>query len=128
LTYYYYHPAAGCTTAPCQLDVGLIQSPDGGTNWGDPSQLAGPMSLCWLPNTSQGVMVVDYVSTSFLDGVTQPFFALAKPPGQALFNQTIYTTAGARDELGHRLWAAQPATSAPSVKREGSPGPRGSGR
>lgn len=127
LTYYYY-PAADCTTDTCQLDVGLIQSPDGGINWADPSQLAGPMSLSWLPNTSQGVMVGDYISTSFLDGVSQPFFALAKPPSQALFNQAIYTTAGARDELGHRLWSAQPATSAPLVQREGTPGTRGSGR
>jgi len=125
---YYYYPTADCTPDTCQLDVGLIHSPDGGTNWGDPSQLAGPMSLSWLPNTSQGVMVGDYISTSFLDGVAMPFFAVAKPPRQGLFHEAIYTTAGPRDQLEHQLRAAQQATWALVVKGEGGLGIRGSGR
>jgi BNR repeat protein len=101
---YYYYPSAGCTSATCQLNVGLIQSFDGGANWRAPTQLAGPMSLSWLANTSQGVMVGDYISTSFVDGDPKPFFAMAKPPRGGLFDEAIYTTAGRQrpDEPGIR--------------------------
>jgi BNR repeat-like domain len=100
---YYYYPSATCTTATCQLDVGFIQSPDGGVHWGTPTQLAGPMNLGWLPNTSQGVMVGDYISTSFLGGDPKPFFAVAKPPSGGLLNEATYTTANEHRRLDARL-------------------------
>jgi hypothetical protein len=65
LTYYFY-PNTACTTSTCQLDVGFISSADGGSVWSASTQLAGPMSLSSLPNTSQGFMVGDYISTSFV--------------------------------------------------------------
>jgi hypothetical protein len=101
---YYDYPSANCTAATCQLNVGFIRSSDGGINWSAPSQLAGPMSLSWLPNTSQGVMVGDYISTSFVDGDAKPFFAVARPPSGSLFDEAIYTTAGRKrpDEPGFR--------------------------
>jgi hypothetical protein len=64
LTYYYY-PDAACDEDTCQLDVGFISSPDGGTNWSNPTAVAGPMSLHDIADTSQGPMVGDYISTSF---------------------------------------------------------------
>ncbi len=53
LTYYYY-PKASCSASTCQLDAGFISSVNGGASWSAPARLAGPMSLSWLPNTSQG--------------------------------------------------------------------------
>ncbi len=75
---YYFYPDANCTTATCKLDVGFISSTDGGANWSQPTQLAGPMSLTGLPLTSQGYMVGDYISTSHSNGTAHPIFAKAK--------------------------------------------------
>jgi hypothetical protein len=81
LTYYFY-PAADCTAATCQLEVGFTSSRDGGQHWAQSRTLAGPMSLSLLANTTQGVMVGDYVSTSFVAGGERavPAFALARTP------------------------------------------------
>jgi hypothetical protein len=71
---YHYYPVSSCTAATCQLDIGYISSPDGGASWTAPTQLAGPLTLSWLPNTSQGPMVGDYFSTSFSGGTAHPVF------------------------------------------------------
>jgi BNR repeat-like domain len=118
LTYYYY-PSAACTAATCQLDVGLIQSSDGGGNWSAPTQLAGPMSLSWLANTSQGVMVGDYISTSFVAGDEHPFFAVARPPSGALLDEATYTTGGPASQGAQPL---HPAQRAPGATRRSAPG------
>jgi hypothetical protein len=90
LTYYYY-PQANCTSTSCQLDVGLITSPNGGSSWTTASQLAGPMTLSWLANTNQGRMVGDYISTSYTNGTPHPIFALANPPTGTTLDEAIYT-------------------------------------
>src|SRR5262249_27965101 len=69
-----------CTAADCQLNVGFVSSTDGGATWSAPTQLAGPMTLSWLPNTSQGRMVGDYISTSFSGGTAHPIIAVASVP------------------------------------------------
>lgn len=76
LTYYYY-PNAACTADTCQLEVGFSTSLDAGQTWSQPQTLAGPMQLSWLANTSQGVMVGDYISTSFLAGQQRVLDAFA---------------------------------------------------
>ncbi len=92
LTYYYY-PVANCTVATCELNVGFISSDDGGATWSSPTQLAGPMSLSALPLTNQGVMVGDYISTSYVDGFARGAFAVANPKAGLVFDEAIYTTA-----------------------------------
>jgi hypothetical protein len=78
---YYFYPSTSCTLATCQLNVGYISSTDGGSAWSVPTQLAGPMTMSWLPNTSQGRMVGDYISTSFgSDGLAHPAIAAANAP------------------------------------------------
>jgi hypothetical protein len=78
---YYYYPVANCTFATCALRVGYISSSDGGTNWTAPVEIAGPMTLSWLPNTSQGRMVGDYTSTSYsASGLAHGAFAVAFAP------------------------------------------------
>jgi hypothetical protein len=78
---YYFYPNTNCTVATCQLDVGYISSANAGSTWSTATQLAGPMTMSWLPNTSQGRMVGDYISTSFgADGLAHPAFAVANVP------------------------------------------------
>jgi hypothetical protein len=104
---YYYFPNSNCTSSTCQLDVGFISSTNGGASWSASEQLAGPMRLTWLPLTTQGFMVADYISTSIVPGDDDatPVFAVAKAPtpppncsnlstgapGQGC-NQAMYTT------------------------------------
>jgi hypothetical protein len=78
---YYYYPNVSCTEASCQLDVGYLSSTNGGSTWSAQTQLRGPMMMDWLPNTTQGRMVGDYMSTSFgSDGLALPVFAEAYDP------------------------------------------------
>jgi hypothetical protein len=81
LTYYYF-PNANCTPSTCRLNVGFISSTNGGASWSSAQQLAGPMDLTWLPLTSQGFMVGDYISTSIVPGAQEavPVFAVATAP------------------------------------------------
>lgn len=94
LTYYYY-PQASCTAATCQLDVGFISSATGGTTWSAPTQLAGPMKLSWLPDTSLGRMVGDYIATAIPPGGNAyPVIPVAKAPTGTTFHQAMYVPAG----------------------------------
>jgi hypothetical protein len=99
---YYYYPVASCTFATCQLNAGFISSPDAGANWTGVTTLAGPMTMSWLPATSQGRMVGDYISTSYgSDGLAHGVFIVANAPtagGSDCFtatpncDQATYTT------------------------------------
>ncbi len=91
---FYYYPVANCTASTCQLDVGFSASANGGATWSSNAQLAGPMSLTWLPNTTQGVMVGDYISTSFSGAPAYPAFAVANAPSGGLFDEATYTVRG----------------------------------
>jgi hypothetical protein len=77
LTYYYY-PVASCNSTTCKLTIGYVQSTDGGTTWTAPVQVQGPMTNTWLPLTTQGYMVGDYISTSFVNGRAYPVVIIAK--------------------------------------------------
>jgi hypothetical protein len=79
---YYYFPNSNCTSSTCKLDVGFISSTNGGASWSAAEQLAGPMTLTWLPLTTLGFMVGDYISTSIVPGDDDatPVFEVAKPP------------------------------------------------
>jgi hypothetical protein len=92
---YYFYPAASCSASTCQLDVGFISSVNGGTSWSAATQLAGPMTLSWLPNTSQGRMFGDYISTSVLaGGNAYPVIAVANAPTGSTFDQAMYAPTG----------------------------------
>jgi hypothetical protein len=91
LTYYFY-PDATCTGG-CQLDVGYVSSPDGGAHWSNPTQLAGPMTLGQIAQTSQGPMVGDYISTSFSGGNAATVIAVGKAPTAAAFDEGMYAPA-----------------------------------
>jgi hypothetical protein len=115
---YYFYPASSCTAATCQLDVGFISSTNGGATWSTPTQLAGPMNLSWLPNTSQGRMVGDYISTSVRNGGNAyPTIAVATAPTGSTFNLAMYVPTGGRPiSSGARSAAATGATAATATK------------
>jgi hypothetical protein len=92
LTYYFY-PDATCPGG-CQLDVGYISSPDGGAHWGPSQQLAGPMTLSQIAQTSQGPMTGDYISTSFSGGLAVTMFPVGhSQPTPTTFDEATYAPA-----------------------------------
>src|SRR5262245_48699188 len=94
LTYYFY-PNSSCTAATCQLNVGYISSTSGGTTWTAPIAIAGPMTLSWLPNTSQGRMFGDYISTSVIPGGrAYPVIPIAFAPSGSTFNSNMHVPTG----------------------------------
>jgi hypothetical protein len=88
---YYYYPNVNCTEATCQLDVGYISSSNGGSTWTAQTQLRGPMTIDWLPNTTQGRMVGDYISTSFSGGMATTVIAVGKQTTAAAFDEAMYS-------------------------------------
>ncbi|MBI3731920.1 MAG: exo-alpha-sialidase [Chloroflexi bacterium] len=114
LTYYYY-PAANCSASTCQLYVGFVSSTDGGATWSAKQTLAGPMTLSWLANTTQGRMVGDYVSTSFAGGTAHPAFANANAPTGGTFDEALYSVVGGlTPRSGVNRVAADPVLSTSS--------------
>jgi hypothetical protein len=93
LTYYFYRTSA-CGSA-CRLEVGYIQSNNGGSAWSAHTDVAGPFPVSQTPNTTQGRMVGDYISTSWMGGRAFGAFAVARPPsGGFAFDQALYVPAG----------------------------------
>jgi hypothetical protein len=62
---FYFYPDGNCSIDTCRLQAGFTSSRDGGATWSRGKTLAGPMHLRWLPFTTLGYMVGDYISTSF---------------------------------------------------------------
>jgi hypothetical protein len=122
LTYYFYRQSACGST--CRLEVGYIQSNDAGTTWGAHVDVAGPFSVSLVPNTTQGRMVGDYISTSWLGGRAYGSFPVAQAPsGGFAFDQALYvpatglTAAAARSTATSS--AAQPVPGAGSDHAQG---------
>jgi hypothetical protein len=78
LTFYFY-PDENCSSSTCKLNVGYVSSSNGGATWSRPVRLAGPMTNTWLPLTTSGYMVGDYISTSWTDEATAfPIISVAR--------------------------------------------------
>jgi BNR repeat-like domain len=91
LTYYFYTDAS-CTPATCVLQAATISSPDGGANWGGQDTVGPSMSLDKIAATSQGRMVGDYISTSFLpSGQYMTTIAIGQAPtGGLAFDEGMW--------------------------------------
>jgi hypothetical protein len=90
---YYFDTNPSCTGSTCQIQVGFASSLDNGQTWSTPQILSDPMQLGWLAPTTQGVMVGDYISTSFLAGQQRVVGAFAighAPSPDGLFNEPMY--------------------------------------
>jgi hypothetical protein len=111
---YYAYPNRSCTASTCVLNVGFISSTNGGTSWSAPTQVAGPMNLTWLPNTSQGRMFGDYISTSVRRGGNAfPVIAVATAPSGSTFNLGMFVPTGGLPISGGARTATEPANPAP---------------
>jgi hypothetical protein len=91
---FYYYPSSSCSSSTCQLDVGFVSSADGGSTWTAKTQLAGPLTLSWLASTTQGRMVGDYMSTSYVSGKALPVFASASAPVGSTFQEEMFAPVG----------------------------------
>jgi hypothetical protein len=82
--------AAGCAAARCLLDVRLATSSTGGRTWTLRRLDARPMRLTWLPRTSSGRMVGDYVSSVYSGTRAVGVFALANRPRGDRLDESIH--------------------------------------
>ena len=88
---YYYFPNVSCSDATCDLFAGSISSANGGSTWSAPVTLRGPMKVSWFPDTAQGRMLGDYISTSFgSDGTSHGAVIAANPPTSSGFDVALY--------------------------------------
>jgi hypothetical protein len=121
---YYFYPNRSCTAATCQLNIGFISSANGGAGWSAPTQLAGPMSLSWLANTSQGRMVGDYISTSVPNGGRAwPTIAVANTPSGGILDEAMYVPTGGLPVTGgtRRATSAGVVVAGPTQAAIGAP-------
>ena len=82
--------AGACRAGACTLDVGVVQSRDGGATWSPPQRLdAQPFSTSWVPK-AEGQMIGDYLSTSFAHNRLVAVFPLATSPLGAKLRQGIF--------------------------------------
>jgi len=118
---YYFYPNSSCTSTTCQLDVGFISSTNGGSSWSAATQLAGPMNLSWLPNTTQGRMFGDYISTSVrTGGNAYPTFGVANAPTGTTFDLAMYVPTGGLAITGG---ASRASTTGAAPARAARPAP-----
>jgi hypothetical protein len=90
---YYFDRNPNCTGSTCEIQVGFTTSLDNGTTWSEPQVLSDPMQLGWLAPTTQGAMVGDYISTSFLAGqqrVANAFAISFQPSPDSLFDEPMF--------------------------------------
>jgi len=97
LTYFFF-PVSKCGST-CKLGVGFVSSENGGATWSRPTQLLLGMDTTWAANTSQGRMVGDYISTSFVNSQAFGAFARALTKNGSTFNESMYTTVSGLESL-----------------------------
>jgi len=74
------------------VDVELVES-RGGTGWGSPKRLsAQTMPLNWMPDTTSGRMLGDYISVHYAGGRPLVVWALASEPVGSKLRQAVYAT------------------------------------
>jgi hypothetical protein len=95
LLFFHFYPNAACDSSTCRLYAGYSTSTNGGATWSAPTQIVGPMPLSRLPNTNQGRMFGDYVSSSILAGGKGfPVIPVASTTTNTAFNQNMYAPTG----------------------------------
>ena len=91
---FYFFSNVNCNPSTCQLGVGFVSSHNGGSTWNTGTVLAGPMNVNWLPQSQNGLMVGDYISTAFVNSVAWSVFAVAFAPKGQVFDEAMYAPAG----------------------------------
>jgi len=90
---YYTLSSSECETT-CRLDVFLVTSKSAGRRWTKPHRLNPVrMRLEWLPETTSGRMVGDYMATVFVGKRVVSVHAQARAARGGVFNEAIYAYA-----------------------------------
>ena len=77
------------------VDVELVESPGYRMRWGAPRRLsAQSMRLTWMPETTSGRMLGDYISVHYAGGRPLAVWVLASEPVGASLRQAVYATRG----------------------------------
>ena len=77
------------------IDVELVESTGAATGFGAPKRLsAQSMPLRWMPDTSSGRMLGDYISVHHASGRALVVWVLAGEPVGGRFRQAVYATLG----------------------------------
>ena len=80
---------------PSGVDVELVESQGDRTRWGAARRLsAQSMQLEWMPNTTSGHMLGDYISVHYAGGRALVVWVLASEPVGASLRQAVYATRG----------------------------------
>ena len=99
LTLVYHSMPMFCSTdAKCPgVDVFRQSSSDGGASWTAAQKLtAEPVDLDWIARTRLGLMLADYVSTSYVLGRPVSVFILGAQRFGAQFRQSVFASMGAQ--------------------------------
>jgi hypothetical protein len=104
--YFHYYPNTSCSASTCQLFVGYVSSTNAGASWTARTPIAGPMTLSWLPNTTQGRMFGDYVSSSIVNARAASVFTAASAPSGGLFIAPMHAVQGGMSIGGGSLLAS----------------------
>jgi RTX calcium-binding nonapeptide repeat (4 copies) len=79
---------------PGGIDAELVTSQDG-SSWSAPQRLnARRMALAWMPDTTLGRMLADYIGVTWSRGRPLVVYALASPPRNGKLRQAIYAARG----------------------------------
>ena len=77
------------------VDVELVESQGAATGFGAPRRLsAQSMPFEWMPSTTSGRMLGDYISVHYARGRPLVVWVLASEPVGASFRQAVYSTRG----------------------------------
>ena len=90
VTYYFYTSA---TCSVCKLGVGYVASTNGGSTWSKAKTLSTGTDTNWLPTTTSGQMVGDYMSATTEGGKVHGVFATAKANVGSKLNESMETNA-----------------------------------
>jgi hypothetical protein len=83
----------GCSPGTCRISVVYATSRDAGATWKKPQRLdARALEYSWLPETTSGRFVGDYVGAAFASGRFVPVFALAQPPSGGTFHEYMMSS------------------------------------
>jgi hypothetical protein len=79
---------------PNGVDAELVTSQDG-TSWSAPQRLnPRRLALAWMPETTLGRMLADYIGVTWSRGRPLVVYALASPPRNGKLRQAIYAARG----------------------------------
>jgi hypothetical protein len=79
------------------------------------------MHLTWLPNTTLGYMVGDYISTSFVNGKAFGVFAVAQANVGSKFSEAMYTTSTGLSVEETGLLSSEGEQPVPDAKSDHGP-------